>query len=387
MTAIKKLLKILLLNAVVFFLLFVVFELSIRLISPQNLRVDPENSHVSFDFTFRPKPGFSEVVQRTERVVRWDINSRGLRDNEIAYEKPSDTFRILGLGDSFTFGFHVEQEETFLHQLELLLNQQDVLASTLGLERFQTINMGVGGHGMVAAQHMLQQEGLKYSPDMILTAVFVGNDVGESLAEFDRRESLAGASSQNGEAISWIYDSEGKPLSWRVLKFLGANLHSYVFLTTRLNMLMVRYKMVKVNEATIDILRKQQGEAMPAGWLRLQEALLAIQTTSRTLGLQNLVLIIPLRHQVDEEEWQTLSEAYQLDTESFSLDQPQQILGEFLQQQNIDYIDLLPLFRTSEQNAYYAKDPHFNALGHRITAEALNQYLLQKISSSDLPTQ
>ena len=99
------------------------------------------------------------------------------------------------------------------------------------------------------------------------------------------------------------------------------------------------------------------------------------------------MLIIPLRHQVDEEEWQTLSEAYQLDTESFSLDQPQQILGEFLQQQNIDYIDLLPLFRTSEQNAYYAKDPHFNALGHRITAEALNQYLLQKISSSDLPTQ
>lgn len=373
MTVIKQLFKILLLNAVVFFLLFVVFELGIRLISPQNLRVDPENSHIAFDFTFRPRPGFSEVVQRTESVVRWNINSRGLRDNEIAYEKPLDTFRILGLGDSFTFGFHVEQEETYLHQLELILNQQTELVSTPGLKQFQTINMGVGGHGMVAAQHILQQEGVKYSPDMILTAVFVGNDVGESLAEFDRRESFTGDSSTNGETVSWIYDSEGKPFSWRLRKFLGANFHSYVFLSTRLNMLMVKYKMIKVNEATIDILRKEQEAAMQDGWLRLQEALLAIQATSRTLGAKNLVLIIPLRHQVDEEEWRTLSEAYQLDTEIFSLEQPQQILGEFLQKQNIDYIDLLPILRESKQSAYYAKDPHFNALGHRITAEALQR--------------
>lgn len=50
------------------------------------------------------------------------INSFGLRSPEVAVPKPGGTVRILLLGDSFTFGFRVSDEETFARRLEARLH-------------------------------------------------------------------------------------------------------------------------------------------------------------------------------------------------------------------------------------------------------------------------
>ena len=47
-----------------------------------------------------------------------NINSKSLRDYEYAYTKPKDVYRILVLGDSFTFGWGVPFENTFSKVLE-----------------------------------------------------------------------------------------------------------------------------------------------------------------------------------------------------------------------------------------------------------------------------
>ena len=377
----KTLAKLLLINVFVFSLLFGLIELSIRILAPQNLRVDPENSHIAFGFSYRPRPGFEAVVKRAERVVTWKINSQGLRDNEIPYQKSADTYRIIGLGDSFTFGFHVEQEETFLHQLEQLLNDTPRLAQAMGKQRFQTVNMGVGAYGLAAVQQMLEREGLQYQPDMIITTLFVGNDVGETLNEHGRSLDYGELDAESGEVISWIYDEAGKPLSWRARKFLGSHFHTYVFLTTRLNMLLTRLKLVKVEEATIDILRISESDAVSQGWFQLKAYLRSIQETAETNNAKNLVMIVPLRHQVNEQEWALISQAYNLSQQEFELDKPQRILREFLAGEEIAYIDLLPILRGAQTDTYYQKDPHFNQAGHRISAEALFRYIEAQISS------
>ena len=50
--------------------------------------------------------------------VEMAVNKLGLRGPEVAQEKPAGTLRLLGLGDSFTFGVGVGEEHTFLRRLD-----------------------------------------------------------------------------------------------------------------------------------------------------------------------------------------------------------------------------------------------------------------------------
>ena len=51
------------------------------------------------------------------------LNSLGYRDFEYSQERPNNTFRILMLGDSMTFGSGIDKiPDTYPKQLEVLLN-------------------------------------------------------------------------------------------------------------------------------------------------------------------------------------------------------------------------------------------------------------------------
>ena len=67
-----------------------------------------------------------------------------------------DKNRILILGDSFTFGTNVSDEESYPYYLERLLPGTEVL------------NMGIEGYGHDQMLLYLKEEGLKYNPDIII---------------------------------------------------------------------------------------------------------------------------------------------------------------------------------------------------------------------------
>ncbi len=96
------------------------------------------------------------------------INSRGLRDRERDLAKPEGMFRILVLGDSFTWGYGVSDEEIFTGRLEagLRSNGRDV----------EVLNAGVSGWGTDQELLYLESEGLRYSPDLVVLAFFLYND-------------------------------------------------------------------------------------------------------------------------------------------------------------------------------------------------------------------
>jgi hypothetical protein len=76
------------------------------------------------------RPGYQSPVVRT--------NSFGLRSPEVAVPKPDDTFRILLLGDSFTFGMRVaDDEQIFARRLELHLRER------YPSRRIEVVNGGV----------------------------------------------------------------------------------------------------------------------------------------------------------------------------------------------------------------------------------------------------
>jgi lysophospholipase L1-like esterase len=96
------------------------------------------------------------------------INSKGLRDREYPYEKPSGVSRILVLGDSFTWGYGVADGEIFTEVLEAGLRRDGL--------HWEVLNAGVSGWGTDQEYLYLINEGFKYAPDVVVLAFLVFND-------------------------------------------------------------------------------------------------------------------------------------------------------------------------------------------------------------------
>lgn len=105
----------------------------------------------------------------TEFYSLYTINSQGFRGKDFRKEKEKDTYRIIALGDSITFGLCVPEEKTYYKVLENLLNER------LSPLKVEVISLGVPGYSSYQGLQMLQHEALLYSPDMA-TLYFGGNN-------------------------------------------------------------------------------------------------------------------------------------------------------------------------------------------------------------------
>jgi lysophospholipase L1-like esterase len=146
-----------------------VSEVALRLMGFTPLYVSPERDRFwRYDalLGWAHQPGQEGVFETPQfrTVVR--INEKGLRDRSHAYERQGDTERILVLGDSFAWGYGVEESERFSQQLE----------ESLGAE---VINAGVSGYSTDQELLWYQNEGIKYEVDLVIV-VIAGNDVGDN---------------------------------------------------------------------------------------------------------------------------------------------------------------------------------------------------------------
>src|SRR5262245_37250811 len=111
----------------------------------------------------RDLPAFGHLVSS---------NSQGLRGTrEFAYERTPGVPRIVVLGDSFTFGEEVSDDETYSRRLEALLPGSEVL------------NLGVHGYGQDQMLIYLREEGVRYGPDVVLLG-FIAEDMDRNLLAF-----------------------------------------------------------------------------------------------------------------------------------------------------------------------------------------------------------
>jgi GDSL-like lipase/acylhydrolase family protein len=95
----------------------------------------------------------------------------GLR-NEHPTEKPAGIYRILMLGDSVTFGYGVDQTQSFPAVLEGLLNENSKT-------KYQVINAGIPGYSIRDEGALLPALLARYKPDLVLWTV-TSNDYDDS---------------------------------------------------------------------------------------------------------------------------------------------------------------------------------------------------------------
>lgn len=117
-----------------------------------------------------PKPNLRDVKAFGEKTL--NTNSKGFRGKkDFASSKNKERLRILILGDSFTFGDHVNDHETYAHYLQQMLPHTEV------------INMGVHGYGHDQMLILLKEEGVKYAPDIVILG-FLPLDMSRNLLTF-----------------------------------------------------------------------------------------------------------------------------------------------------------------------------------------------------------
>jgi len=112
------------------------------------------------------------------------INSDTLNERfDYTISKSNDTFRIITLGDSFTFGQYVHTKDNFSEVLEDLLNSQLHCNSP---KLFEVINLGVGGYDIEYSVKRYINRGQKYDPDLILW-LLLDNDFEQIKKYMDKR--------------------------------------------------------------------------------------------------------------------------------------------------------------------------------------------------------
>ena len=111
------------------------------------------------------------------RVTTVKINSDGFRDKEYSIEKLNNTFRIIVLGDSITFGWGVENNETFSEILE------DKLNSLNNGINYEVLNFGVHGYNTLQEVELLKEKGLKYKPDMVIVGYYMNDVINKTKAD------------------------------------------------------------------------------------------------------------------------------------------------------------------------------------------------------------
>lgn len=124
----------------------------------------PENSWVEYHpvlgwYSQKNKTALLDSQNFQQVIVH--TNSAGFRGaREYAVPKPSGVFRVAAIGDSFVFGFGVQDPETYSALLESQSQSREVL------------NLGVPGYGIDQIYLSYREVARKYRPDLVLVGIF-----------------------------------------------------------------------------------------------------------------------------------------------------------------------------------------------------------------------
>lgn len=143
------------------------------------------------------------------------LGARGRVDHPYA-RQPGRT-RIVAVGDSFTMGQEVDDEQAWAALLEARDPTREV------------VNLGTSAYGIDQALLMLRREGMRYHPDVVVLG-YVSDDLHRNLSNFTcgpkprfalRGDALALEDVPVPTPESLVAGVRRKPLTWLLLRYLA----------------------------------------------------------------------------------------------------------------------------------------------------------------------
>ncbi len=116
-----------------------------------------------------------QVIPGRKYTVDYRFNSMGCRGPDSAIPQPPETERILLLGDEYTLGSGIYEENTLSSRLERLLNERGPEGS--GNHSYEVLNCGEFGFGTQEETIFYELFGTKYRPNLVLLLMNSDDDM------------------------------------------------------------------------------------------------------------------------------------------------------------------------------------------------------------------
>jgi len=286
--------------------------------------------------------------------VRVEVNAKGLRGPEVAWEKPAGVFRVLYLGDSVTFGYGLERvEDTYPYLVGAELEQR------LG-RSVETVDSGVGGWSPWQESAYLRREGLRYQPDLIVVG-FVLNDVTEQLS---------------------LIPFGGQDWGWQLARTAQSRLDAWLSYSALASFAREGFAVLRFGSDVF--LGAQRYEAEEIQWF-------AAHPRDPSLRQAWAITLRSLSQIFEAASERRIGAALVLFPFAFQLAdpgmaEPQAMLRRFAEARGIPVLDLLPLLAAEARRSGDAApggglflDPsHLSARGSRVAASAIARFLLAR---------
>jgi lysophospholipase L1-like esterase len=339
----------LLLTASVLFALLVA-EFTLRWVRPQLFEVSPQGLFVADpDVGYVLAPGFDGWLRRAEFRMRVRVGASGLRGHDPRPHR-SNTVRIVCLGDSFTWGFGVGDDQAYPAQLEKLLAHRHPELDV------QVLNAGVFGYGTSEELEFLKTRGALLDPDLVIVQFLPENDFTENRtparARLDVREGrLVTRPGFAPEASTFIF--------WRALDWIKNHSHLAYLFSNRLGYLAMR-------SGLVGGLERFAGDDFSAeDARRATDLLVQIAQEAERLGARSLFLFTSGQMPVISDTDRPL--------------QAPAVVEAAAKRAKVPWIDVTSIFRrrADRLDLYYVADGHWAPRGHRAAAEILANRIIE----------
>jgi hypothetical protein len=283
------------------------------------------------------RPNSRGELRHYDYSVEWSVNSYGYRDRE-AMPKAEGEWRIGILGDSFTAGVGVKQNERFGEILGRAISQQSQAVTVW--------NLGAPICGTACEAEMLRNSERSYQLDEVILAFYGGNDLEDNTEWYRSVDTsaspgnsptpasrLRGWLRENSRLASflWVYGIRGFATFRPPGIYSQASIHQY--------------------------------------WPDTERALAQLR---EVVGLRPLtILYLPAIPEWDDTVWQELRQGHDVPEEGRYV--VKQLLASWSTQNGVEFIDATDWLRQcpSAKQCVFPVDSHWHARGHSLVAEGL----------------
>ena len=316
---------------------------------------------------------YSSFRQRDFKYIQ-RVNNVGMRGHDVLVQKPPDTYRILMLGDSFTMGKGVEDQETFSVLVERSLRKK--LAACGSKNSIEVLNGGVDSYAPILSYIALTRDFAALGPDMVVLNLDLSDLVQEAAYRQVARRS------DSGEIIGVPQVRSEPTLTARVREWTNHHLfitRTVLYLMTERTSdreLSIRDVVEQANFAIAAHSLEGDTEPRDQQWHDIFDSIGRIKSFADSRGIKFLLTIYPWGHQVNDTEWVPGRRAFMPEGARPS-EKSRDTVRKHSERMGIELVDLFPVFRAyrGSQPLYFDFDMHWTTTGHQVAAAGLEAYL------------